>query len=747
MEFQNYAFTSQKASQLYRAQSSQRRPAPTLASTAQPSVAARAPSAPSSPAQPPKRQGSFSTLPKDADDEELRFQRALELSAQEHKASENQKQKKEDEVVQSLHAELFTHLPLDDVRFALDMCDGRRELAVMYLLQVAHEANDSDSDPDDTQTPTSGASKQGGFIRDYTKGLSSSKTQKTSRPEPKSNTTSLTRGTGIQDIMLRTQLMQNSIKLTSKEEMDSSPAAVNALAIKPTEKREKQWEKPPTPRQDAKPVAPPPPPPGKAATPPPPPPPGKAGAPPPPPPGGRGGPPPPPGAPGPPPPPLPKGGVLMGKKKDKVEILQHTDDTVWGGGEDDHHLFNLDDNTAEEFKKAFVEKKVAKPGRAAERAPKEKSLIDPQRNLTVGIYLNFLKCSEMEIKERVMKLDTEFFSLELVEGMIQQCPTEAEEKVVLPLGPAELANSSRVVKFFHMVANTPGYRERLVAWKAQLSFAEQRCPIEEKISYIENLCNGARSSEKFAKVLKIVVVLGNHLNGHSGSGAGGVKVEDLLKMSTHKTNAGATFLDWTVSHLHKVDPDIHQFTTELKDLSQATKVDFPILEGDVRDMQSGMRVVEKTLKKPDLDQRLKDVMTQHQSQATQLLQQLIKRYDAMKSLLCETMKYFGEGENAKMQRAQKWVSDLNQFCELFDKSQSIMMKKISRKEAKSPHQGKQRTEGEKEEKRKAEAAKTAKRMGFQMPTSIPTVIVCDYPPFPHNPADAARQLNLLHLVA
>eukprot|EP00754_Rhynchopus_humris_P011669 Rhum_TRINITY_DN14246_c11_g1::Rhum_TRINITY_DN14246_c11_g1_i1::g.75780::m.75780 len=279
--------------------------------------------------------------------------------------------------------------------------------------------------------------------------------------------------------------------------------------------------------------------------------------------------------------------------------------------------------------------------------------------------------------------------------MIQQCPDESEQRLVRDLTPEMLARENNVVRFFHMIANTPGFQTRLEAWKAQLEFADRRLQIMEKVSLFDNFCQSVKESKKFAKSLKIIVVLGNNLNNLDESrGAKGMRVEDLLQMTNVKTQMKATFLDWTVSYLHKVDPELSEFTEDLRLVDEASRVDLAALEGDVRELQSGMKTVEGVLKDQQSDERVREVMGQHHDFAEPLLRELEKRYAVMKETVVELMRYMGEGSNAKLSKATEWLSGLADFLNQYRQSHEKMMKKVAKKEEKqkSPQPKKQHSQ-------------------------------------------------------
>ncbi|KAJ9451949.1 Formin-like protein 3 [Diplonema papillatum] len=442
-----------------------------------------------------------------------------------------------------------------------------------------------------------------------------------------------------------------------------------------------------------------PPPPGTAV---PPPPPGapKAPAPPapgvkaPPPPGApkAPGPPPPPGgpkAPGPPPPPKkgpppPPGMPGAGPQKAKQRIA-FTGITSAEGTAFADAGYMLPEGLGEELQGAFKkpERQRQAPGGAAGK-PAKKKLIDAKREMNVGIYLQFLKSSNDEIKQKVMDLDPNFFTEDLVEGMIQQCPTDEEMTAVKDLTPEELFEAGEVVRFFHMIAHTPGFERRLRCWKAQMGFMALHASIKEKIDNISDFCTKAKNSNKLRRILAIILALGNHLNGlDEASAAKGIRVEDLVKMKNIKTAAGATFLDWSVNHIYKVDPELPDFADEISSIKFVKDYDLGVLEADYRQLKAGYQLMNSAVNDKRSDARLKSVMEMHKQIAEKMVNDMDVKYPAVKEELVDTMKYFGEGATAKLSTAQEWTKQFATFVSQFEECRQKVAKKNATKRSKS----------------------------------------------------------------
>ena len=64
-----------------------------------------------------------------------------------------------------------------------------------------------------------------------------------------------------------------------------------------------------------------------------------------------------------------------------------------------------------------------------------------------------------------------------------------------------------------------------------------------------------KDSEKWKKLLKMILLLGNALNGARGS-ASGVKLSSLLTLSGTKANDGSNILAYLIENLHSTNSDL-----------------------------------------------------------------------------------------------------------------------------------------------------------------------------------------------
>ncbi|EGG13416.1 actin binding protein [Cavenderia fasciculata] len=355
---------------------------------------------------------------------------------------------------------------------------------------------------------------------------------------------------------------------------------------------------------------PPPPPPPMSGPPPPPPPPG--GPPPPPPPPGMGGPPPPPGGPPPPPgsgplglfkaTPAPKFNVA--KPSTKVKQLQWTKlpqrkigetifnklgtniKTDWLDTQQLESLFIAQEAASASGASTKKEEKVAKPGSVI--------VIDGKKAQNIAIYLSKFKCTIPEIKNAIYTLDEEILNVETLKLLDQYLPTDEDmESIKDYLKTGELKMLSKAEHFLIELETVTNLRERVKSFLLKSTFPDKLREIKPDLELFTNACKQTTKSTNFLKVIEVVLVIGNFLNGGSARGdCFGFKLDALLKLTDTKTfNNKSNLLVYIISELELKFPDALMFIDELDDVPAAGKISLSMVQADLNRLKKDLEQV------------------------------------------------------------------------------------------------------------------------------------------------------------
>mmetsp|Transcript_26457 Transcript_26457/g.37250 ORF Transcript_26457/g.37250 Transcript_26457/m.37250 type:complete len:1253 (+) Transcript_26457:69-3827(+) len=464
---------------------------------------------------------------------------------------------------------------------------------------------------------------------------------------------------------------------------------------------------------DATPIVPPPPP-GMDI--PPPPPPSFAPPPPPPPPGMEGGPPPPPGF-G-PPPPLPGfGGSTLPKGLSKINVpkpkgpVKNLNWTKIPNNKIEGTIFTdvakgelkLDFSEIEAlFSKKVVEKKVVdeKP-----KKPLAVTVIDGRRSQNVGIFLNTMKMQPSEIYNLIIRLDEKYLDLDTSLRLLDNTPNSDDISAIknyLEKGDASLL--ANVEKYFLQVDTIPMLKNRLRAVVFKLSFPSKVEDIQPVLIRVKEASKQVKKSKKLLKIIKVILLIGNFLNGGTARGdAFGFKINSLLKLVETKTyDNKSSLMHYLVKLVKEKMPeeDMVGFEQEIPTVIEAAKVNWSNTMSELAELKKNLKQVEADIKQIPKMEGVDDVF--HKLMPKSIRKCAIE-FDSLEDLMNEAQKDFEStaeafGE-AKQIPPEQFFESLSQFVQLFDKTvREIEDAKIKEEKARKRAEEEERKAKKKEEK-------------------------------------------------
>lgn len=157
----------------------------------------------------------------------------------------------------------------------------------------------------------------------------------------------------------------------------------------------------------------------------------------------------------------------------------------------------------------------------------------------------------------------------------------------------------------------PLVEKRLQGWRYKLEFDAKLNDVKPDIESVLSACKELRASKKFLDILRIVLEVGNFLNGNSfREGAWGFKLDTLTAMVDTKSGARKNY---TLMHYFsellerqlrlgkakrksqflkkktkKRYPQLMGFWDELSSVGQAAHVSLPTAQGEVNALKKGL---------------------------------------------------------------------------------------------------------------------------------------------------------------
>lgn len=216
--------------------------------------------------------------------------------------------------------------------------------------------------------------------------------------------------------------------------------------------------------------------------------------------------------------------------------------------------------------------------------PKEILVLDPKRSNQINIGIRTLP-PVSELKELIEKMEETSISRSGVEKLQNLIPEEGEVAQIkeamreadkdIPLGTAE--------KFLLMMDSIPGLECRLKLWAFKVDFKVMEKDICEPLVALKSGISAVRSSQTFARLMAIVLAVGNFMN---RSRVKGFQLEYLAKLSWVKdTMTKKSLLHHITQILMDQQVELPDLTVEFSELTTVARTDYDMLETTLAGME------------------------------------------------------------------------------------------------------------------------------------------------------------------
>ncbi|KAH7968216.1 hypothetical protein HPB52_007029 [Rhipicephalus sanguineus] len=383
-------------------------------------------------------------------------------------------------------------------------------------------------------------------------------------------------------------------------------------------------------------IPPPPPLPPGSGIPPPPPLPGMGGPPPPPPLPGMGPPPPPPPPPmpgmgGPPPPPPPPGlSAMLGQMPNGALPMSPIQPESLPHGMKPKKKYTVGTTLKRaNWKKVMPQKisekafwvKVREDELESEdifeglvsKFSSEPPVLDGKAAQNLMILQGSLKMSAATIRDYILEVNEEHLTEAMLQQLIKNMPEADQLKKLCELKD-NLSDLAEAEQFAITIGSIKRIHSRLQSISFKLRFAEMVQDLKPSIVAATEACEEIKSSQKFAKVLQLVLLLGNYMNtGSRNAQAIGFDISFLPKLSGTKSHdQKTTLLHFLAETIEKKFPDVLSFGDELSYAEKAARVSPDQLEKNLAQMKKCIAQLGtdlKTFKSQGPNDRFAEVMS------------------------------------------------------------------------------------------------------------------------------------------
>lgn len=216
-------------------------------------------------------------------------------------------------------------------------------------------------------------------------------------------------------------------------------------------------------------------------------------------------------------------------------------------------------------------------------------------------------------KRCILRCDTTVLNSDIIYQLNKYLPPPDQLKLLQGIKKSgdELSDAE---KFVATIGEVDQLVPRLNSIDLKLRFAEIAQDIEYDIAAGTSACNEVQQSVKFAKILELILLVGNYMNsGSMKNPAFGFEMPFLTKLKdTKHLNNKQTLLHYIVDTIEKKFPEVLSFGEELLHVEKAVRVSFEKVQDNMRQITTSLEQLNlalKNLKVPESsDDKFLDVM-------------------------------------------------------------------------------------------------------------------------------------------
>mmetsp|Transcript_8554 Transcript_8554/g.10268 ORF Transcript_8554/g.10268 Transcript_8554/m.10268 type:complete len:297 (+) Transcript_8554:3-893(+) len=252
------------------------------------------------------------------------------------------------------------------------------------------------------------------------------------------------------------------------------------------------------------------------------------------------------------------------------------------------------------------------------------------------------------------------------------------------LGPAEV--------YIHHVVKVPQFKQLVNTLVFQMKFENRTGEIEKLSEIMLEATQSIRNSKNLARLLGIVLKVGNELNAGTSKGeAQGVHLSALAALSTTKTNTKKTLLEYIVMKIEKKDPKLLDIKAGLPLLAEAAKVRLEAISTELKSLSHGLSSIESTVSSSNTESQHGD----HWEKLAPFLKEASEKVAALAEKKREADSAFNElciylGENPTVSTPDSVFQDLSGFVDAVDSTAMKVRQAEERKRKKAAREMKRR---------------------------------------------------------
>lgn len=232
------------------------------------------------------------------------------------------------------------------------------------------------------------------------------------------------------------------------------------------------------------------------------------------------------------------------------------------------------------------------------------------QNLLILLHSSFKKHSAEQIKQFVLRCDTSILSSDVIEQLLRCLPPVDQINRLCEIRCAgdKLTEGEA---FIAILGEIKDVVPRLESINFKLCIEDMVKNVKTNVSSGIAACKEIKSSQKFAKILEMVLLLGNYMNFDSVNGqAYGFKLSVLTRLKdTKDSNNKQTVLHYLAESIEKKFPEVLRFSEDLHHSKTASRIQMADIQETMLMMENSLKNLKSILGKSQESQSPDDIFT------------------------------------------------------------------------------------------------------------------------------------------
>ncbi|XP_011299550.1 protein diaphanous isoform X4 [Fopius arisanus] len=282
-----------------------------------------------------------------------------------------------------------------------------------------------------------------------------------------------------------------------------------------------------------------------------------------------------------------------------------------------------------------------------------------------------------EVKSCLLRCEGPVISDNVLQGLIQYLPPP-DQLTKLQAFKDQYDDLTEAEQFCVTVSSIKRLMPRLRSLSFKLRYEEVVQDIKPDIVAGTAACEEVKSSKKFARILELILLLGNYMNSGSKNGqAFGFEISFLTKLtSTKDVENKQTLMHYLVDTIERKFPECLSFAEELLHVDRASRVSMENIQRTLRQMESNIKNLEQDLANSKIPQSEQDcfieIMSPFAKKARESFEVMQSMYKNMETLYTDISDFFAFDK--QKYTIEEFFGDIKKFKDDFVQAQKEIIK-------------------------------------------------------------------------